>query len=322
MENTKFYGNKKMYISPSALSSWHNNQSSFVSHYFGGETSPETSAMKAGKKLHALIEGGFLKGHRRFEMNEKTLEHPSPVEGVNVLGKPDSFGLDQEIDMGFFTDYKTGKEVSWTREDLASDLKMRTTAWLVWKELGKPKAVTGYIVWIGTEWNGEELIASEDEYLIIKYVYFAEELIAFEQVIEKTINEVNEAYPRFLNPTDNVSEELCNEYAGVYKQIKDIENGEIAELKEKLSEIGETIADQMRFGLSENHKLDIGTFFWKSTKKYEYPQDMKFQTEDGMTLSFAKGDEITSALKVAKKNFEKYTDPVSENKFLQFRAKK
>jgi len=317
-----FYPEKKPHISPSALSSWQKSRQSFIKSYFAEERTPETYAMKAGTMIHGLIEAGLLEGHKHFSENEKVLIHPSPVEGVDVLGKPDSFGLEEGSIIGYFVDYKTGRDVSWSREDLANDLKMRTTAWLVWNELGKPKNITGYIVWLGTEWNGKEVIPSDSEYMIIKYVYTESELQHFGKVIEKTIEEVNEAYPRYLNPTDNIDEDLCKNYAEVYDQIKWVEDQQIAPLKEKLNEIKKVISDQMEFGLSESHKSEVGTFFWRSTKKYEFPEDLEFQIESGDNFTLALGEEVEKALKVAKKTFEAGNDPMSESKTLQFRAVK
>lgn len=317
-----FYPEIKPHISPSAHQAWHENKSGFINSYFKGIKSPETGAMRTGTKIHGLIEAGFLKAQRRFKNNEVELVKDFRDTGVKVLGKPDSFGLEEGDDAGYFLDYKSGREVSWTREDLAKDIKMRTTAWLVWQELGKPEKVYGYIAWIGTEWNGTEVVPVEDEYLMIKYCYTFAELTTFEDVIAKSINDINSAYERFLNGTNLVDEELCKRYADLDEQVKAIEAREIEPLKVQMDEIKEMISEQMQLGDIPSHETPFGTFSWRTTKKYEYPEDLEFQTESAGLMTLALGEEIAMALSATKKNYELGHDPVEEKKSLSFRAKK
>jgi len=87
-----FYPDIKPHVSPSALAAWHDNKSQFIRSYFKNIKSPETSAMKAGKKIHALIEGGFLTPINKFT----EFETPITVtlgNGVKVYGIPDSYGI-------------------------------------------------------------------------------------------------------------------------------------------------------------------------------------------------------------------------------------
>lgn len=315
-----FYPDVKPHISPSGLSTWHNSKSGFINSYFRGIKNQETGAMKTGTMVHGLIEAGFLKAQRRFEHNEKELSIPFRDTGVLVFGKPDSFGT--EKGEAFFLDYKSGKDVSWSREELAKDLKMRTTAWLVWKELGMPEKVQGYIAWIGTIWNGTEVVPVEDEYLMVKYTYTKEELIAFEEVIAKTISDVNKAYDLFLMGSNLVDEELCNKYAELDNQIREIEASQIEPIKVQMEEIKEVIAEQMELGGLPSAETPLGSFSFRTTKKYQYPEDLEFQTEHAGVMSLNLGEEIVMAVSACKKNYELSHDPIEEKKSLSFRAKK
>ena len=319
-----FYPNIKPHISPSALASWHNNKSNFIDSYFKGKETKETASMKAGTKIHGLFEGGFLNAGVQFGKKEKEIKQSFRDTGVLVFGKPDDYGS-KDGKVGF-TDIKSGREVSWTREELEEDVKMRATAWLVWKEMGEPETVTGYILWVGTEWDVKEIIPTKDENMVIKYVYKADELRQFEDVIAKTITDVNKAYEIFTS-MDNalVDEDLCQEYAEIYNKIKAIELSQIAPLKEKLDEIKETLSDQILFSGQEGYKCEFGSFFYRSSKKYEYPQDFEFGVEIGgsvETFKVGNAEEISKSLSVFKKNYEKANEPVEEKKSLQFRAKK
>lgn len=316
-----FYPNLKEYISPSALATWFNSKPSFIESYFKGVKMPETSAMKAGNKIHALIEGGFYDPQKRYDLNEKELSHMVADTGVKSFGKPDSFGLVSD-GHAEFVDYKTGREVSWSRDELKNDVKMKQTAWLVWKETGMPDKVTGYIEWIGTEWNGTEVVPSIDEYMLVKCDYTAQELNEWENVIIKAIGDINEAYEKFVNSSELfIDEDLCKQYAKLNAEIKEIEEKQIEILKVQREELGEQIATQLAMSDAENHKTEYGSFFWKVSKKYAYPDDLEFQTNTGV-YSLALGEEIVAGVKACKKGYEKFSKPVEEKKSLQFRASK
>lgn len=200
---------------------------------------------------------------------------------------------------------------------------MKTTAWLVWKELGEPAEVIGYIHWFGTEWNGKEVVPSDNEYALVKCKYTADEMRAFENVIAKTIEDVNKAWEQFnAGKEDFVDKQLAKEYAELDAEVKAKEEEHIAPLKARMNEIKDTLAEQMEFGQAQSFEADFGTFYWRSTKKYEYPSDLKFQLENGEVHDLEYGEQVTTALSAVKKHFEMENDPVDEKKSLQFRAKK
>lgn len=310
-----YYPDTKKHISPSALSQWHQSKSSFIRSYFAGEKTPETEAMKFGKKIHALIEGGFLKVNQHYASNEQTLSVPIK-DGVQVLGVPDSFqGFG---DFAEFVDYKTGKENTWTNEMLASDLKMKCTAWLVWVATGHPDQVTGHIEHIQTKWNEEtreyELV-DERAVLAAVYVYRAQELEAFTEIIAKTITEVNEEYPKWLKSSKEfVNTEDCAAYALLEAQKKEIE--------ERQKEIKERIDGQMSFGGVKNFESDYGTFYVIERKTYDHPLSLKAQLDNGQTFTLAESEAIDKAIGVAKKEWELTAEPKSVSRSLGFRAKK
>lgn len=257
-------------------------------------------------------------GHREYE-----LKVPFKETGVLVFGKPDDFGMKDE-NTAAFVDYKFGKDSDWSREVLAADLKMRTTAWLVWVEMGRPSnGAIGYIEWFGMRWDGAENVPTNEDHAVFHCHYTAEELARFELVIGKTIEEVNEAYERFLNSKDAfVSEELTREYAELDAQVKQIEESQIAGIKARMEEIKATISEQMEFGDMPSHEAESGTFYWRTNKTYDYPSTLQFQTEHGGVMTLAVGEEVIAAVGAAKKHFELSHDPVKVTKSLSYRAKK
>ncbi len=316
-----FYPDVKPHISPSALANWHEARSLFVRSYFQGVKTPETASMTAGKQIHALVEGGLLEVKHRYEHNEKTLTVNFPVGDsvVKVLGIPDSYGIGSEhdgINAALFVDYKSGKENHWDGAKLAGDLKMKTTAWLVWNETGKPLFIRGFIEYIPTQWNpvtreveptgGESVVAGEVEYT-------AEEMAAFTQIILKTVAEVNVAYEEFLTSTDDfVSQDDVAEFARLNEEIKKAET--------KQEELLERIAEQMQFGKKDSYPSVFGTFYFKTNKKYVYPETLPVKVgEKEITLKDA--DEVAAAASASKKKFETENAPESTTKKLQFRAK-
>lgn len=307
-----FYPDVKPHISPSALSAWHRQRSLFVRSYFKGEKSPETSAMKAGTKIHGLIEAGFHKATYIFKNPEAELSFPFRETGVLVLGKPDSYEL--KDDTAYFVDYKTGRENHWTREELATDLKMRTTAWLVWQATGKPEKVYGYLEWIGTQWDGKEIVPT-GETDSVEYCYSREEMEDFENTIQKTIDEVNEAYPIFLQSDNSlVDEEDVEEYARLQE--------EITEREAKQAEIKERIGEQLTVGNCQSFESVFGTFYFTERKTYKYPDDLPVNLGDGKLITLKEAEDVSTAASVAKKNYEGQHDPVSTSRSIGFRAKK
>jgi len=311
-----FYPDIKKHISPSALASWHNSRSGFIRSYFKGEKTPETWAMKAGTKIHGLIEAGFLPTIHNFGQAEKTLEFTLiTAEGVKVLGKPDSYELSTNKEVISFVDYKTGQENHWTQEDLATDLKMRTTAWLVLQANSNATSIRAIIEWIGTEWNGVELVPTDEEHICLEHTYTRQELFDFTGVILKTINEVNAEYPKFLEASSaSISADDCAEYAKLELEKKAVE--------EKMKPIKERIGEQLAFGGVLSHETEFGTFYFTTKKVYEYPSDLKFQLEDGSVMTLTEGEKVELAMSIVKKNYEIENVPISETKAIGFRAKK
>lgn len=276
--------------------------------------------MKAGTKIHALIEAGFLKAQNRFTHFEETLVHPFKHLGENkvvkLLGVPDSHEIADAKEVRF-VDYKTGKENRWTAKELAQDLKMRFTALLVLLENRKnghtPESVRGYIEWIGTEWNGKELVPT-GETEVLEIYYSSKELDDFLPIIFSTIEEINQEYENFSNtPKENlVADEDIVAYAELEAQKKEIEAKQ-AVIKEKVFEV-------MKFSGQQNVSHELGSFSISTLKKYEYPDDLEFQTESGNIMTLALGEEVLVGLSSAKKNYELNHEPVSITHSIRFNA--
>ena len=309
-----FYNDVKPHISPSALDNWVNSRSQFIRSYFAGVKTPETASMRTGKQIHALIEGGLLEAKNKFSQNEETLE--CLAGEYKVVGIPDSFGSDEDGN-AVFVDYKTGKENNWDANKLASDLKMKTTAWLIWHNVAHPSKVVGHIEYIPTQWNeatreieptgGESIVAAS-------ITYTSEELEAFTAVILKIIAEVNEEYPKWLaSSADFVSKEDVAEYARL--------NTQVVELEVKMDEIKERIAGQLDFGGVRTTDTEFGTFYFTERKTFDYPKTLKVDyLEYGLVLEDADG--IAAAAKAAKTKFETENEPKSVSRSLAFKAKK
>ena len=313
---TTFYPSVRKHISPSALAQWHNQRSQFIRSYFAGEKTPETAAMQAGKKFHKLIEGGFIDVEHRYEFKEAELR-VQLKNGVEVFGIPDS----HEVHNGanglpvHFVDYKSSKNDGWTDGKLAQDLKMLCTAWLVWQECNEePLIVKGIIEWIGTEWDGTELVLN-GESESYEYDYTAQELRDFGDVIEATINEINEAYTYWLKGTDAlVNDDDCALYADIDRQI--------TELEARQKEIKDRIKEQMTFGgVTTYESGGIGTFYFIERKSYEYPDDLIFATKKH-AFTLKEYEEASAACSAAKKKYELANKPSNVSKGLGFRAKK
>ena len=321
-----FYPDKKPHISPSALQAWHNQRSFFIRSYFQGEKSPETGAMKAGRRFHSLIEGGFLPVTYVFGEREKGIHvvldiTPTPagdlkmIEHLEAYGVPDSHTQKAQV-LPHFVDYKTGRKNLWTAEKLVNDLKMKFTAWLVWEINKKPgSGVKGIIEWIATEWDGQELVPKDEPHEFVEHLYSADDLRAFKDVITKTVADVNAAYPRWLESTDNfVSDEDCKSFAELETQKKEIEK--------KQSVIKERVKEQLQFGGARSYESEFGSFFIMERKTYAYPKDLRARLEDGKEYTFEQTEEIGIAMSVAKKNWETANEPKSVGRTIGFRLKK
>lgn len=317
-----FYPQVKPHISPSALQAWHNNRSTFVRSYFIGIKSPETSAMKGGTMVHKLIEMGLYPAKKFFDRNEHEIVIPLK-DGINVLGKPDSYGTHQAgngvIEV---VDYKTGKEDTWSNEKVALDLKCKATAWLVLMqhraEGYTPTAVTHYVEYIPTEWNAEAhevQPCADKESVLYQATFTAEELDAFTELISKTVDEVNEEYPNFVNSTDafvNMEDVLA--LADIESTIKNLEaDAEI--IKERLK-------GQLEMGDRKSFESPMGTVYFVDKKVYEYPSDLTGKTEDGVEVTTEFAEKVSTAIKVAKKNYEMGAEPKTISRSVAFRLKK
>lgn len=311
----KFYNEVKEHLSPTALDMWVNNRSAFVKSYFEGEKFKGNAATRAGKSVHALIEGGMIDAKHVYDINEATIAIDIKKDR-RFLGIPDSYGSKPDNGRASFVDYKTGKENGW-KEKLPKDIKMKATAWLVWKALDEPKYVHGWIEYIPTEWNPEtkevEPIADRESEAI-PIIYAAQDLREFTHVILKAMDEVNEAYEKWKDSTsDFVNLDDLATYADLDKQKKALE--------EKMTEVKERIMGQMEFGGKDNLTTDAGTFYVTTRKTYEYPPNLKINYLDyGLVLEDA--DAITAAASAAKKHYEVTTTPKSVSKSLGFRAGK
>lgn len=316
MKTQKFYPTVKGWMSPSGLDAWLNQRSSFIKSYFEGTKGPETKAMTAGKNIHALIDAGIFKVQKSFEINEETIT-VEIKKGYTFLGIPDSM---QKIKKGasivHFVDYKTGKENPW-KDKLPSDIKMKATAWLVWHKSGKPAAVTGFIEYIPTEWDADnkQIVPIEGaETEVHSITYDSKELIEFTDVILKAMDDVNEEYERWLTSTGEfVSETDIQSYVELKKQKDEIEA--------KMEEISERLKSQMEFGHKSTIATPFGTLFMIERKTWDYPADLEFQFQ-GRRIVWEYAEELASAAKVAKKNYELTAEPKEIIRALGFRIAK
>lgn len=298
-----FYPDKKPHMSPSALDAWLHNRSLFVRSYFEGEKTPETAAMTAGKKIHMLLEAGLMKAKKAFEINEEEIVIDMG-NGVKFLGRPDGReDRNPKADEVGFVDYKTGKANGWP-EKLPTDVKMRATAWLVWKASGEPGRVDGYIEFLPTEWDpvAKEVIAKEDaESEVVHVTYSASELEQFTKVILRAMEEVNAFYEKWLKKTDAfMNQDDVDAYAEVRVKIADLEK------QQEILE--ERLLTQMQFGGVSTLPTPAGTIYLTEKKTYEYPLDLEVEAL-GKKLTLEQTEEVNTAAKVAKKNYELIAEP-------------
>lgn len=307
-----FYPDVKDGLSPSALAQWLNSRGAFVKSYFAGERGPETKSMQTGTEIHALIEAGIIKAKHVYGNDEKDVSVELALGRV-FRGRPDSFGKVVKINNGSvaFVDYKSGKANDW-KEKLPADLKMRATAWLVWKESDEPAIVEGFIEYFQTTWDPalKKVVLVEDtESEVISITYTSAELQSFTQVILKAMDDIDTFYEKWKDSTgDFVNKSDVEAYANLKTEI---EQKEV-----ELDELGERILSQMEFGGEENHKTSFGTFFVRETYTYEYPSDLPIG--DGVfTLEFA--EEVAAKAKAAKSNYELVNDPKTTKRKINFR---
>ncbi len=307
----KFYPDIKDGMSPSSFASWMGSRNSFVNSYFEGKEFIETPAMRTGTQIHRLIEGGMMKAKHVYSHTEDHLNATLDI-GMIFRGIPDSWELNKGE--ALFVDYKTGKENAW-KEKLPIDLKMRSTAFLVWVNSGKPDIVRGYIEFIKTIWNEEtgviepiEGITSEVESI----VYTAEEMEEVGKGILTQMNEVNKNYLRWKDKGETlVSKEDVATYADINSQIK--------KLTTKSDEIKENIKAKMEFGCETNLKTDFGTFFINTRKTYDYPPTITFRVEGEKEYTLEEAEKINLSATSAKKNYQMTTNPVSVSTSLVFK---
>lgn len=323
-QQTQFYPDVKPHISPSALATWHNQRSQFIKTYFKGEKLPETKAMQAGTNIHALIEMGIIEPINKFNNREKDLV-TSLVEGeegvIKVFGKPDAYNNFADNGTIKFVDYKTGKQNNWTPEAIATDLKMMVTAWLVLEEAKKYndsiQKVEAHIEYIPTQWNPDtwEIEPTGEDHKDVVYTFDVATIQDLTSFIQKTVEQVNEEYLKYLESADFVDREDMAEYADLESQKKEIEN--------KQKEIKERLQTQMDLGgVGTVSDGAMGTFYIMERKQYDYPDDLKVTTEDGKVYTKAQIEELEKAKKVAEKQYEQEHEPKAVSRSLGFRLPK
>lgn len=310
-----FYPNIKEYVSPSALSSWFTSKSGFIKSYFMGIKTPETLAMKAGTRIHKLIEIGAITPLRKFDRDENELSHEFGF--VKLFGKPDSFTLDTDgICPSEFVDYKTGQNETWDAHTLKSDIKMLATAYLVWVHNSRPKEVTGHIEWIETVYDKEQkdIVPTGRPHELYTVVYEVHDFNKFESLLQKTVAEINAEYEKFLSSEEvPIDPDLIEEFQSLEAQSIVIEA--------RKEEIKNGIAEQMKIANKRSLPLEIGTFSISEKKKYEYPNSLRVNYGTyGLVLEDV--EEINKALKAVKKIWERENEPVEVTTSVSFRAKK
>lgn len=320
MENKtiQFYPEVKKHISPSALALWKRGKSAFMKSYFDGEKFKGSSATRGGNIIHKLIEEGFILVNCKYGENEKEIRVTfSEDTGFEVFGKPDSHGID-ELGKAMFVDYKSGKESVWTDDILAGDIKMKITAWLVWKDLGEPDTVKGFIEYVPTVYiheTKETAWSGEPTEVVAEYTYTLEDMKQVELLIEQVVSEVNAEYLKWAGATSTfVNNEDIMQYAELQKQIN--------ELLELQKPIKERIKEQMSLGGIKSYKDDmLGTFSLSVKKSYNIPESLTFQVEETQ-YTLKEGEKIAGAMKVSVDNYKLTAEPSSTSESIGFRAKK
>jgi hypothetical protein len=310
-----FYPDIRKHCSPSALEAWIHNRSYFVRSYFEGEKSPETAAMAGGKKIHMLIEAGLIQAQNVYDLHEQEIRIPIG-EGIEFMGIPDSREAKAKKGEIHFVDYKTGKANSWA-EKLPSDVKMRATAWLVWKAAGEPAKVHGHIEFIQTTWDAaaKEVVPIEDaKSETISITYTAGELEEFGKAILKAVQEVNAFYEKWKEKTDVF---INREDVARYAELKT----QIAKLEKDVEEVADRVFQQMEFGGISSLPTDLGTVYITERKTYEYPLELDFKVGK-KKYTIEEAAEVDAAAKAAKKNYEMIAEPKETKRSIGFRQAK
>ena len=310
-----FYHEIKKHMSPSALDQWKRQRSAFVSSYFEQKEKVDTKAMQAGRQIHKLIEAGLIKAKKVYKNAEQELIERVPGSEYDFMGIPDSWEKKGKK-LALFVDYKSGKANDW-KEKLPVDIKMKATAWLVWMMCDKPEIVKGAIEFIQTTWDPEAkavvpIDGKESE--VVEITYDAEDMEHFTRVIIESMNEVNEAYEKWLKGTDAF---INQDDIAKYERL----NVEKSNLEKEMDEIKERIKTQMEFGGLLNVKTPAGTFYITERKTFDYPANLKIKYLD-MGLVLEDAEAIGSAAKAAQKNYELLAEPISQSTSIGFRPAK
>ena len=310
-----FYPNIKAYISPSALATWCKGKSAFVKSYFLGEKTPETLAMKAGTRIHKLIEIGAIQPIKKFDVSEQGLSAIVTGCPAELMGRPDD-RTDGKKPIEF-VDYKTGQKETWDEHTLKSDIKMLATAYLVWLANGNPATdIIGHIEWIETIYDKEQrdIVPTGRPHEVYSVSYTPTDMQKFEVFLAKTMGDINEEYAKFLESTDlEIDPDLLAEYQSLETQKLIIEV--------RQDEIKKTVGEQMKSAGKRSLPTTIGTFSITENKSYEYPTTLKVNYGTyGLVLEDI--EEINKALKAVKKIWERENEPVEITNKVSFRAKK
>jgi hypothetical protein len=153
-----------------------------------------------------------------------------------------------------------------------------------------------------------------DESEVYEFMFRAEDLDGFTSVIEKTVTEINQAYMKWLESTDEfVDKEAVKEFAEISAQI--------AQLEIRAKELKERIGEQMVFGNKDSVGTDYGTFYFTTRKTYDYPKTLKVDYLDyGLTLEDTEA--INACVKAVKTDYELSHEPVSVSRSVGFKPKR
>lgn len=310
-------------MSPSAIAAWHSRRSNFVKRYFEEEEMVKTKAMEAGTMIHRLIEGGMMEAKCRYDETEKELR-VHLTDDVDFMGYPDSHTSEAKDSVAKFVDYKSGKANHW-EDKLPTDMKMRATAWLVWKETGEPDEVVGQVEYIPTTWNPEAeevqpIEGAESE--VVSYTYTASELEGFTDVIMKSIEDVNEFYEKWQESSDQFVEESD---VKEYENLRAKKDEFVEDIDTKIDDVQSRIESQMKFGGITTYRGEGGTYSLRSYESYDHPDELTVHYDgEELTLKEAKKRKkgLKDAIKVAKKNYERITEPESVKESISFYRKK
>jgi len=289
-----FYPEVKKNLSPTAVSMWLTAPSGFRKMYFDGERI-ESHILREGTRIHDLAEKGFVKLKKVMPGKEVKQE----IKFSDTLDF--KFTLDA-YEGNTFVDYKTQAvdvKEPWTQTKTNKDVKQLANAWALWELNGrKDKEIIGSIEAIIVKDVEGERIPTGDTHVFTK-TYTEKELMEFPSVLNKMIEDVNEAYVKHQSQTDLfIEEDLVKRYA----ELKGQENG----IKAEMDEIKTQINEQMEKGNVLSHKTDFGSFSRSARKTYSYPTELT---------------EAEAEVKAKKKDYEMKNEPEKISYTLSFRAK-